>query len=127
MPMLDVSFMLDDAMLNDVFNVQRTLNIVGSDGRLTRENDELFEKVEGVVTQQDPADLIRTEDGMSVPKRIFVASRFQFISETPANQPDLIFWNKVWYSVVQVFPYSRYGDGFYEVIAEFRGPVPPLQ
>ena len=127
MPMLDVSFMLDDPMLSDLFDLQRKLNIIGVNGRVTSTNDSSFTGLSGVITQQDPADLIRTEDGMSVPRRIFIASRMQLVSESLTNQPDQITWNGVLYSVVQVFPYSRYGAGFYEAIAEFRGPVPPLQ
>lgn len=128
MPLLDVSFMIDDPMFSDEFKVMRRLNLVGTDGRLSADtSDEEFDDLNGVVTQQDPADLIRTEDGMTVPKRIFIASRFQFIAASPTNQPDEVTWNGVKYSIVNSLPYSRYGEGFYEAIAEFRGAVPPLQ
>lgn len=127
MPLLDVSFMVEDPMLADTFDVRRRLNIIGDNGRVTALPDEIHTGLIGVITQQDPSDLIRTEDGQTIPRRIFVASRFQMIALGPDRQPDEITWNGTVYTAVHSIPYSRYGAGFYECIAEFRGPVPPLQ
>lgn len=130
MPLLDVSFMCEDPMLADTFDVRRRLNVMGVDGRVTATAGQLFVGVVGVVTQQGVATLMRMEDGQSVPKRIFIASRFQFITESlgsPGNQPDEITWNGILYYVEESLPYSRYGAGFYECIAQFRGVVPPTQ
>lgn len=130
MPQLDVSFILDDEMLADCFSVRRRLNVMGKNGRVTAEGDQYFKEEFGVVTQQDPADLLRTEDGQTITRRIFVASRFQFIAATqgnPGNQPDVIEWNGVEYTVSESLPYSRFGEGFYECIAEYRNAIPPLQ
>lgn len=127
MPLLDVSFVLDDVMLADTFDVQRRLNTVGSNGRVTATPDEVFLGVGGVVTQQSSSDLMRTEDGQTIPKRIFIASRFQFMAVTSTNQPDEVTWDGVVYTVTSSLPYSRYGSGFYECVAEYRGPIPPAQ
>lgn len=127
MPQLDVSFMLDDPMLADSFSVTRRLNVMGTNGRVTAEPDEVFDNLMGVVTQQNPSDLLRAEDGQTVPRRIFIASRFQFIHIAPGYQPDEITWNGAVYTVSSSLPYSRYGSGFYEAIAEVRQAVPPLQ
>jgi len=127
MPLLDVSFMCQDAMLADTFAVQRRLNTMGSNGRVVATAGTLYPTVKGVVTQQDPADLMRTEDGQSVPKRIFLASSFQLMSATLTNQPDEITWNGIVYTVQEVFPYSQFGKGIYEAIAVFRGTIPAAQ
>lgn len=127
MPQLDVSFMVSDPMLADGFTVTRRLNSMGTNGRVTATEDEVFDDLLGVITQQNPSDLIRTEDGQRIPRRIFIASQFQFIALAPGSQPDWVTWNGTVYTVTECFPYSRYGAGFYEALAEFRGPIPPLQ
>lgn len=127
MPLLDVSFMTVDPMLADCFNLNRRLNIVHSNGRVMAEPDQRFENCLGVITYQDPADLIRTEDGQSIPRRIFIATKLQLIGAGPDYQPDEIEHNGCLYTMTQVFPYSRYGAGVYEGIAEYRGPIPPFQ
>lgn len=127
MPLLDCSFMCEDPLLADTFDVRRRVQAVGPDGRVSAVPDEVFTGLIGVVTQQDPSDLIRTEDGQSLPRRIFIASRFAFIAAGPNMQPDEVLWNGVLYTVSSSLPYSRYGAGFYEAILEFRGPVPPIQ
>lgn len=127
MPLLDVAFILDDALFQDGCSVRRRANIVGDNGRVSPLGEEFFNDVGVVVTQQSPQDLMKTEDGQMIPRRIFLASRFQFIALAPGFQPDEIVWNGVAYTVTESLPYSRYGDGFYEVIAEFRNAIPPLQ
>lgn len=127
MPLLNVGFMTADPMLADCFSVLRRLDIVASNGRVSANPDQQFQDLHGVVTQQDPSDLIKTEDGQTIPRRILICAQFQFIVEGPGCQPDEITWNGIVYTAVSSLPYSRYGDGHYECIAEFRGPVPPLQ
>ena len=127
MPLLNVAFMTVDPILADCFDVVRRLNVVGTNGRVTAYPDQHFEQQYGVVTQQDPADLIKTEDGQSIPRRIMICSPFQFIVAGPEQQPDEITWNGTVYTAIESLPYSRYGDGHYECIAEYRGPIPPLQ
>lgn len=127
MPLLDVSFMTTDPMLADRFTLNRRLNVMGLDGRVLANPDQVFENCLGVITYQDPADLIRTEDGQSVPRRIFIATRLQLVVAGPNYQPDEIEHNGCLYTMVQVMPYSQYGAGMYEGIAEYRGPIPPFQ
>lgn len=127
MPQLDVSFMTMDPMLADSFEVTRRLNVMGNDGRVTAVPDTQYSDLRGVVTQQDPADLIRTEDGQTIPRRIFIASTFQFLAAAPGQQPDEITWDENVYTVSEVFPYSRFGVGTYECIAEVRKMIPEAQ
>ena len=127
MPLLDVSFMTRDAMLSDAVDVRRRLDVVGEDGRVVPTPDTLFADVDCVVTQQDPADLLRTEDGQCVPRRILLVTALRLIALAPGQQPDEVTFDGTVYTVAQVFPYSRFGEGFYEAVAEYRGPVPPPQ
>lgn len=127
MPLLDVSFMVEDPMLADTFDVRRRLDVVGQNGRVTAGNDQLYKNQLGVVTHQDPSTLVRAEDGQSVPKRILIVSRFSFIAQAQGKQPDEVLWNNCIYTVESSLPYSRYGAGFYEAVAEFRGATPPQQ
>lgn len=127
MPQLDVSFMTTDPMLADTFAVRRKLNVVGTDGRAKQVPDTLFPKVRGVVTQQDASILLQAEDGQSFPKRIFIASRFQFIAAATDYTGDEVTWNGIVYICSSSLPYSRFGAGTYEAICDFRGNIPPAQ
>lgn len=139
MPMLDVSFVTQDPMLADVFSVARRTDVVGDNGRTTPTVVATFLAQVGVVTQQDPAELMRRDDNQVVPRRIFVASVFAFRGASRSAdgltqyQPDEITWpvdaagaalpDATVYRVVQVYPYSRYGVGVHECVAESQAAV----
>ena len=118
MPRLDVAFMTKDPMLADCFDVLRREDVVGVNGRTTPTVVKTFQRVRGVVTQQDPADLTRRDDGQMVPRLIQVCTTFAVRGVVTGLQPDLISWNGTQYLVKQVYPYSRFGHGTYEVVAE---------
>lgn len=116
MPLLDVSWVTKDPMLTDTFCVTRHEETVDEQGR-TQTTPIGHPGLLGVVTQQDPAELMRREDGQFVPRSIFVASMFCFRGAVEGFQPDRITWNGTEYMVKQVFPYSRFGAGVYECVA----------
>ena len=116
MPQLDVAFVVSDPMLADCFDVTRNAETIDSKGRVVK-TTESFPGQTGVVTQQDPSDLMRRDDGQLVPRSIFVASMFGFRGAVNGNQPDVITWNRTDYLVKQVYPYSRFGAGIYECVA----------
>lgn len=118
MPDLDVSFMTMDPMLADTFTVTRRLDSVDAHGRTTPTTQQVFAGLLGVITQQDPSDLMRRDDGQMMPRLIFVASTFAFRGVSTGYQPDVIAWNGSNYTVKQVYPYSRFGAGMYEAVAE---------
>lgn len=123
MPDLDVSFMLADQLLADTFDVIRRRDIVDAHGRTTPTVEATFLEQYGVITAQDPADLMRRDDGQMIPRLIFCASTFRFRgpsldASARGYQPDIINWNGGSYTVKNVLAYSRYGEGFVEVIAE---------
>lgn len=137
MPELDVSDVVSDAMLADIFNVTQRTDVVDQYGVTTPTQSAQFLARVGVVTQQDPADLMRRDDGQMVPRLIFVASRFAFRGASAGYQPDVITWpvnpdgsraaGATDYVVRQVYPYSRYGGGMYEAVAESQTAIDAAQ
>lgn len=125
MPQLDVSFVCSDPMLADTFTVTRRSDAISTKGRTTPTAGTVYPDVPGVVTQEEPADLMRNPDAQFARKRIFIASAFELRAVTTGNQPDLVTWNGVAYTVVKVLPYSRYGAGIYESIAESASATDP--
>jgi hypothetical protein len=127
MPLLDVSFVLSDPMLADTFSVSRRSESVDTNGRRVVDAPIVFPLVVGVITQEDPAELMRRDDGQMMPRQIFVASQFQLRGVATGIQPDLITWNGATYTVKRVYPYSRYGKGIYEAVAEVMEATAPVQ
>ena len=118
MPELDVSFMCADPMFADTFRVTRRADVVNDKGRTSANADEVIEGVMGVVTQEDPADLVRTPEGQRVPRVIFIATTFPLRSVNTGIQPDIITWDCADYMVIEVKPYSRFGAGTYQARAQ---------
>jgi len=131
MPDLDVSFVLTDPMLADTFSVKRRQDTIDGDGVTTPTVTSTITTFPGttvplcgVVTQEEPAELMRNPDAQLAPRIIFVASTFGFRGVSVSAdglttyQPDIIVWNGSEYLVKKVLPYSRYGFGTYEVVAE---------
>ena len=116
-PMLDFSVVLCDPMLTDDFAVIRRPDTVGADGRAAPGADRIA-SLWGVVTQGDPADLMRAENGQYVPRTIMVATQFRLQGAVAGYQPDIIEWGGTQYLVKRVYPYSRFGAGFWEAVAE---------
>lgn len=116
MPDLDVSDVLFDPMLSTTFDVVREAESVDSKGR-TVQTPTTFSAVVGVITQEDPADLIKLPESEMVPRRIFGATTFAVRGATTGFQPDKIVYAGDTYTVTRVMPYSRYGPGIFEFIA----------
>lgn len=128
MPWLDVSDIVIDPDLADVFDViQRAQTVDPATGRASM-GEVMNAGIVGVVTMQDPAELMRRDDSDSEPRLIFVASTFIFrgVSKEGAQQykGDIIVWpptgepGSTRYTVLKVYPYSRYGQGMHECVAE---------
>ena len=118
MPMLDVSFMTSDPMLSDTFTVTRRIDAIDTHGRTVISVESVNPGIVGVITQQDPADLMRRDDGQMVPRQILVCSTFIFRGASKGYQPDVITFDGTDYTIKHVMNYSRFGGGTIEVIAE---------
>lgn len=126
MPMLDVSAVLSDPMFEDEFLLRRRLDVIRANGRTEAALDRAQQQF-GVITMQNPTDLMRLEDGQTIPRRILVISTVRLIGAAPGQQPDEITWNGGIFTVAEAMPWSKYGEGFYEAVCEFREPIPPVQ
>ncbi len=133
MPLLDVSEIVVDPDLADSFSVIRRVQSVDPNtGRVSvveTAHPDLF----GVVTQQDPAALMRGDDQDHVNRLIFVASTFKFrnVSQEDGIQykGDIIVWppagqeGSTQYTVLKVYSYSRYGAGITECVAQSMNAI----
>lgn len=132
MPWLDVSDIVVDPDLADLFNVIQRPETVDAQGRSSTGRVENLD-IPGVVTMQDPAELMRRDDSDSAPRLIFVASTFQFRAtskeEGSQYKGDIIVWpqpgeqGSTEYTVIKVYPYSRFGAGMTEVVAQSMNAV----
>lgn len=123
MPQLDVSWVVEDPMFATTFDVTRRTDVVGNDGVTTPTEVASFPATLGVVTQDDPAELLRRDDGQMVPRFIFIATKFALrnasrTADGTQYQPDQVTWNGTTYTVVRVYPYSQFGQGMYEAVLE---------
>lgn len=127
MPWLDVSDITVDPDFADVFTVIQRPVTVDEHGRAQMQRVE-NPGIVGTVTLQDPADLMRGDDSDAANRMIFVAAPFRFrsISKEGAQQykGDIIVWPPVGeagsteYTVIKVYPYSRFGAGMFECVAQ---------
>jgi hypothetical protein len=125
MPALDVSFMTLDPMFADSFKVTRRADVVDARGRTTPTIVAVFPEEWGVITQQDPADLMRNDDGQMMPRLIFIATAFLLRAATKGFQPDIVTWDGVDYKIKHLLSYSRFGGGTIEAVAESMAATDP--
>lgn len=133
MPDLDVSFMLSDPMLSETVTVTRRLDAISTKGRTQKTVEQVFDDVVGVITQSDPSDLIRGEQGQLLPRVITFCTTFAIrgpsVDRTTGvkYQPDVITWNGNDYVVIGFSPYPSFGQGVYEVTAQSTASVDAIQ
>lgn len=118
MPDLDVSFMLSDPMLSDLITVTRRADTVDQKGREQVRVEQVSPNISAVITQEPPDLLHRTPEDEMVPRKIFGATSFAVRGASSGKQPDIITWAGSDYLVIQVLPYSRFGGGTYEFVAQ---------
>lgn len=122
MPDLDVSFVVSDPMLCDFVRVTRIIGDstqgIDQKGRATLATEQYFDNVPMVLTHEAPNMLDRGPDYDVTPKKIFGATSFAIRGESTGYKPDVVTWGATDYMVVQVLPYSRYGAGTYEFVAQ---------
>lgn len=124
MPFLDVSDVVIDPDLADVMTVTRRGEVVSQATGRSEATEQVFDDVIGVVTMQDPAELLRRDDSDTAPRLIFIATPFLMRGVASGFKPDVITWPKAGepgstrYTVLKCYPYPRYGAGIHEVVAE---------
>ncbi len=113
MALLDVSEILTDPDMVDIFNVRRRMETVDIHGRSTV-SETVFPQVIGVVTAISPSDLDRRDDYEAMSRSISVVCKFRLHGETTGNQPDIVVWRGSNYLVRHVDPYPQFGNGFFQ-------------
>lgn len=120
MPWLDVSEVVGDPELADVFRVIRRPQTVDTSGVPQVGEIDMGEQV-GVITYADPSDLMRRDDSQTVPRTIFFATVFRVRGVSKGFNADQLEFppgSGTLYTVKQIYPYSRYGAGVIEGVAE---------
>ena len=112
MPLLDVSDLLVDPDLADIFAVIRRIETIDpATGRATMQ-EQRFSRVYGVVTMGSPNDLERRDDYQNMTRSITVVTKFQLHGAVQGYQPDVIEWRGTKHLVKHVSPYPHFGRGF---------------
>lgn len=119
MPQLDVSDVLLDPAIADVFDVTRRVQALTAKGRTTT-SPSVFKNVRGVVTAAHGNDLERLDDSQRMGRNMSVVTKFALRGPAQVTgtkfQPDLVIWAGDTYVVKAVDPYERYGRGFVQAI-----------
>ena len=127
MPFLDVTDVLTDPDFATTFNVTRTTESVGENGRLGS-SPALFPAIVGVVTP-DKRNLVRLPDGSRQTASITIYTKFQLtsgegcVNSSPGNvasiAADVVSWKGRNYVVAAVEDWSQYGAGFVKAAADY--------
>lgn len=117
MPVLDVSFILDDPDFCDNSLVCiRNRQSVGDNGLAVETHERL--PFSGVVTQDSGDKLNRGDAAAYQSGTIFIATRFMLTAGVRGASADIVHWGGSAYTVVNVKDYSSYGDGHIEAVCE---------
>jgi hypothetical protein len=116
MPDIDVSELLFDPDIADVFDVVRRSEVVGADGRATV-SPVRHRCIVGSVQATGDGGLQRRDDGQMMPRSISIVTVFRLRGPAPGFQPDQIIFDGVTYTVNEIMPMSRFGRGFIEATA----------
>lgn len=114
----DVSDGVLEVSFQDTFDVARRLDNVDQKGR-TNISEQLFPRVQGVVTPTGDNDLKRLREDQRAGKSILVVTNFRLQGPAPGMQPDAVAWpsgSSERFVVAHLEDFSRYGQGFVSAI-----------
>lgn len=122
MPLIDPGLVATSPFLADSFWITRRPQVVGSNGRAQVVNG-TPSRAYGIVTVAGPQDLQRLPEQQFAGNVMTFISRRAMLGPTPGYQPDLLSWAGTDYVVLAVWPYPRYGSGWYIALASSMNPV----
>lgn len=111
MPSLDVNVVLSDPDLADCFDVRRSTETVGADGRSQGVQDEMILGCLGVI-KWDTGMTERSADGAHSPESITISTAFSLRDTSQGYQPDVVIWREAEYTVMKSAPNRHFGEGF---------------
>lgn len=124
MPGLDVTELLSDPDLCDVFDVYRRTETVGSNGRSTT-TEAVTAGVVGVVTPGDSGDLLRKDDSQMTSRIITISTTFRLRASGDGFQPDVVLYDGVRFTVKAVKLWNRFGAGYIKAAATSMNAADP--
>lgn len=120
MPLLDVSFVLDDPMFNNKFKVIRTTRKPVK-GRIVYTQTEI--ETSGVLTAVKSEDLNRLPSADRAQSPIYCYTKTELSTGSEEMAPDeIVFRDKVW-QVKEINDWHEYGNGFYRALCIERDPT----
>lgn len=126
MPLLDVSFVLDDPLFADTIDIDRKTVTIGQNGR-SQVTVQTFADVSAVVTQGTGDTLKLLPEGASVNGTIMVHTRFDLRTAADGVEPDEVVYpagSGKRHIVTITSDYSRYGAGFVKAVCTIK-PLAP--
>ena len=129
MPEVDVSEILEDTDIADVFDVCRREDTVSIQTGRSVLTEQHYPDVIGVVLNVEPSANQRTGDSQTTSQVVSVVTRFRLRAAGAGGQPDVITLAGVSYTVTKVLMHTRYGAGFVKAEAESMNAAdtPPVQ
>lgn len=121
MPLINPGIVANSPFLSDVFYRTRMTQEVNEKGRAIQTPASL--KCRGIVTHAGGEDLKRNPDLQEADVVISVITRTQLQALTPGGSPDVITWAGGDYLVSKCYPYPRFGQGWYKVLATSQNRV----
>ena len=115
MATLDVSDVLLCPEFTDNFVIERSVESVSANGRLTPSTTSIPSF--GVVCMANTSDLARHPELQMIERVLSIVTKTRLQSAVSRAQPDIIIWRGDNYVVKAVDPYPQYGQGFYQVLA----------
>lgn len=128
MPLLDVSDITVDPDFADTFTVTRRKETYDH-GVLVPAVVATYNNVVGVIDMAGPDDLKRLPEGSYTGKIISIVTPFRLIASakngTDELMPDTITWQGSDYTVIYLDPYTQFGSGQVEALAESKQAQDP--
>lgn len=122
MPFLDVTDVLDDPDFQDVFDVVRSAQTVGSDG-LAVNTSQTFANIIGVV-QPATGQMDRAPEGVLQHGSIVIYTKFRLQTGSASQSADEVTYNGSVYVISDQQDWSRFGVGYIRATGTLK-PVNP--
>lgn len=112
---INLAGVVSSVMFTVAFKVRRRKAVVSTAGR-TKEIDEFFEPVYGLVTPEGDNTQKREKDYATGQKTISVITRFGLRDQVRCALPDLVIWRGDTYLVETVDDCTSFGPGWVEAM-----------
>lgn len=124
MPLLDVSEIILDPDLADLFVLVRRNETISAKGRSEVAEVLLPDQV-GVFCAATPDDLQRLPEEQRTSRAFSLVTKTRLRASGIGFQPDVVRWAGVDYTVAVLDLYTRYGEGFVQAIVVSMNPADP--